>query len=757
MTRSSADTIAQATALTREVPTLVFLVRKARPYDPDRRWGIFDSLGVRGIDDLTFVDGPQSKTIVAYTEEPPYPTGLRALRLPAQVAFERIFFHIQGVSSIVLNPRKEPEGVSELQAGTCADLPKDFPAETTLSRAQLPLILGAYSTPQKKISDLVERAEKAYRDNSLFEAYHLARRARADGVPSAHRAWFVELMALSFLGLPQEAMELYEEYPLRGSSEPEAQLVAGRYRLLLKQLNEARTILHGLTFHAELGAFAATELARSYLMSAEFDRAIDLASEATQKAPAYLEARLIRGIAQRGISYESGDEEGLRDALKDLESVARQGDFSAPEALFHAGTILGRLGVLDEAEIALRQSLFRRDRYSSRDALVRVLCASGKMDWAREELELVCAVAPSVTQALREEIESHSAKDGNAPGESAPNDLWHSRPEQGVVIAQELLRSWRIPLEGTLNDCATLDDFINRYAPAGDFLAQGPGAPLHEVGEAVVARVFTLYVGDLLVRLGGATWDPSAGRALAISTATGGRVPLESFVQERLLLGASGDNFSNLESLAGEFLGRSGSAVSAGGAWWELAASEEVADFGREAAWGQERFAALGGKLTGTLGDLEEIDRVIEHVFEPGGALQEFAEEKVGDELDRFVASLGLVVGQLVVDLLEGVWYRHEQAEGVSVFVPELGRIFPIARLQRRVYLSSAADTTQKLMGFAFGLAAGLVTRRVRAGVYTDRPHVVTALRELLPQVEQFSEEELEGVADSLLKAGRSL
>jgi tetratricopeptide (TPR) repeat protein len=751
MTHSIADTVNLATNLTRDVPTLVFLVRQARPYDPDRRWGAFDSLGVRGIDDLTFVDGPQLKTIVAYTEEPPHPTGLRAIALPAQVALERIFFHIQGVSSIVLNPRREPESVPEQQRGACVELPTDFPLERTIVREQLPFIIGAYSTPQKKMTDVVERAGRAYRENSLFEAFHLARRARLEGASNSHRAWFIELMALSFLGLADEAMALYEEYPLRGSSEPEAQLVAGRYRLLLKQLNEARTILHGLTFNSELGAFAATELARSYVMSAEFDRAIDLATEASQKDQSFCDARLVRGIAQRGLSYSGGDEDGLRDALKDFEYVAKHGDFNAPEALFHAGTVLGRMGALDEAEIALRQSLFGRDRYSSRDALVRVLCAAGKMEWAREELELVCAVAPSVTQALRQEVEAHFVQGHGLRRDDVSQDLTADGPEQSVPAAKELLQTWGIPLTGTIVDCAVLDDFINRYAPAGEFLAEGPGAPLQQAGEAVVARVFTLYVGDLLIAQGGASWDSSAGRALALVTTAGGRIPLESFVQERLLLGASGDNFSNLESLAGEFNKSSSGTSWTGGSWWVAATPDEVADFHKEASWGKEKLEALGAQLTGALGDLEEIDRVVEHIFEPGGVLQEFAEETVGDELDRFVASLGLLVGKLVAGLLNGAWYRHEQAEGISLLVADLGRIFPIARLQRRVYLSSAADGTQKLRSFAFGLAAAIITRRIRAGVYSDRPHVVTAFRELLPQVSQFSEEELEGVANSLL------
>jgi tetratricopeptide (TPR) repeat protein len=758
MAQTNSETSTLVTYLTKEVPTLVFLVRISRPYDPDRRWGVFDSLGVRAIDDLTFIDGPQPKTIVAYTEEPPHPVGVRAITLPAQVALDRIFFHIQGISSVVINPRAEAANLSERQIGTHIELPTDFPKEFRIDRCDIPSLLGAYSMPQKKVSDSIERAERAFRENSLFEAFFLARKAREEGTKYLHRAWFIELMSMSFFGLADEAMALYEEYPLRGSSEAEAQLVAARYRLLLKQLNEARTILHGLTFNAELGAIAACELARSYLLSGEFDRAIDLATGAIQKNSSFVESYLVRGIAQRGLSYGSGDEEGLREALKDFELVAKRGDFSAPEASFHAGTIFGRLGALEEAEVALRQSLFQRDRYSSRDALVRVLCAAGKMDWANEELERVCAVAPSVTQGLREEVESHLTKGLSERSESnVSQGIWSKDPSTGAPFAVELVCAWGIPVSGSLSDCALLDDFINRYAPAGDFLAEGPGAPLADAGEAAVGRSFALYVGDLLVRGGVATWELSGGSSLGLITRDGGRIPLESFVQERLLVGASGDNFASLESLVAELQNSSDAPSGARTNWWQVASKEEVADFEKEAQWGRDKLLALGAQLSGGLSDLDEIDRVIEQTFEPGGMLQEFADEKVGDELDRFVASIGLVVGQLIGRLLNGVWYRHEQAEGVSLLVDELGRIFPIARMHRRVYLSTAADSTQKLGSFAFGVAAAVVTGRIRKGVYADRPHVVTAFLELLPQMSQFAEEELEGVADALLANARSL
>ena len=97
------------------------------------------------------------------------------------------------------------------------------------------------------------------------------------------------------------------------------------------------------------------------------------------------QAYLVRGVAQRGLAYPSGEEDGLKEALKNFEAAAKRGGFGAAEASFHAGTVFGRLGALDAAETSLRQSLFQRDRFSARDALVRVLCAAGKEAAAQEE------------------------------------------------------------------------------------------------------------------------------------------------------------------------------------------------------------------------------------------------------------------------------------------------------------------------------------------------------------------------------------
>jgi tetratricopeptide (TPR) repeat protein len=759
MAKKSSEAPSVAEVLVKNVPLLHVLVRPGGAYKVGRRWGIFDTLGVRAIDDLTFPEGTTERSIIAFSEKPPHASDIKSIEIPSQVALERIFFHVQGISTLYINPRALAPGLSVQQEGLEFSVPENFSEAHRISRGDIPEMIGCYGLPKRKVVDILERGERAFRQNSLFEALCLARRAKRADSADVHRAWFIELMAMSYMGLPEEALSLYEQYLLRGSSEPEAQLVAARFRLLLRQFNEARTIFHTLTFHEKLGAIASCELARSHLATGEFDRAIDLASSAIQKDPTYLESCLVRGVAQRGLSYPVGDEEGLRDALKDLEKVAQGGGFNAPEALFHAGTIFGRLGALEQAEIALRQSLFQRDRYASRDALVRVLCASHKHSAARDELELVCALVPSATAELKKEIESHIASAQSEEGSSeAPGALWSKEFESAAASAKRTIDEWKIPITSTLSDFSMLDDFINRYAPAGDFMSVGAFSHLHDVGMAAIGRALSLHLGAVLIRAGLASWMEGQEERVALTSTRGLRIPLESFVQERLLLGASGDNLTSLESLVAEISSLEGieePQASEREGWWRAASDEEVKEFKNQAQWAGEVLTKLGAELYGTLRDLEEVDRVIEHSFEPGGVVQEFAKPILGQDVERFVVGMGLFVGDLLTQLSASKWFTHELPEGFSLRVQDLGRIFPVATIQRRVYLASAADPAAKLGSFAFAVAAAVISQRIRSGIYSDRPHVMTAFRELLPRVAEFSEAELEGVADALFERSR--
>ncbi len=747
---------AQVEYLRSKVSALVFLVRPSPPYDPNRRWLPVEGLALRSIDDLFFPDETRDRVLMAFTGEPPHEAGVLAIAVPLQVALERAFFHIQGVSKLVINPTTLPEGLSPLQTNIDFTLPNGFGESCELTREEMAETIGSLTHASTKKTDYLSRARKAYRANSLFEAFADARRVRRENEDL--EGWFLELMAMSFLGMPERAVELYEHYPARDGADPQPLLLTARFRLLLKQFNEACTILHTLTFKPEVASVAFAELARAFVMTGEFGRAVDAATAAIDKDPQSLDAYLIRGIALRGLSYDSGDEEGLKAALKDFELVATKAVFNAAEALFHAGTIFARLGDLVSADSSLRQSLFQRDRFASRDALIRVACAANQVAVAREETALLERLIPHLAQPLRELIDAHvgvGSSDAPAGGEEAldlATALSSADTEIVVRAARQALKEWRIPVTNTVADCALLDEFINYFASAGIFSERLEYGHLNEVGIKTVARVLTVHLAEVLTREGVAVVQGGGTLPLSLTiTSSGGTIPLEFFVNERILLGASADNFSSLESLSVElFPSDKAALLPLTGDKWEAARPEEQAFFKSEAEWARGKLKVLGATLQHSLADLSEVDRCINLVFEPGGELSEHGSTVLGNERDRFIAALGLLVGVMIDELLPATWSRHPDLEGISVSTIELGRVFPVARVQRRAHLGSAADFSVQLSSFAFGIGAAVVSDELRKGTLKDAGQIRGRLTELLPVLETFPESELDALVGSL-------
>jgi hypothetical protein len=322
-----------------------------------------------------------------------------------------------------------------------------------------------------------------------------------------------------------------------------------------------------------------------------------------------------------------------------------------------------------------------------------------------------------------------------------------------LQAARDAFAAWNIPLRGELSDCAWLDEMINRFAPDGDFPSSEEFSCLSGVDHREIARAFALHIGDILVKRGAATWSSGNEDTLVLlSTRQNTPIPIERFVSERILLGASGDNFSSLESLIVE-LNVVPPAVeeSLTTEWWVAAPSSLIAKYKEEASWAKQRWQELGATLTGELSDLDEIDRVIDEVFAPGGVLQENITISFAREMDRFVRGTGLLIGGIIADCVMATWSDHGRAEGISLYNRELGRIFPVAKVQRRIYLASAADFASKLSGLAWATAVASVTEGIRSGTYRDAERVRAALMSSLPSIRQFPESELSGVVESLL------
>lgn len=741
-------------------PVLVFLVRECQGYSPRTKWGSFDAVGIRSIQDLYFSATSSARCLYAYTYEPPHAGDVIAVRVPLQLALEAAFFHVAGINKIVLNPAGDSVGAALPQQQIECSVPHDAEPTLEIARRELPALLGeiaAQAYGELTYHELVDRAAQALQEGGYFECYHLAHRAREIN-PERGEGWFYELFAFSFFGSADDALELYEQYPRQGSSEPHAQLLAARYRLLLKQLNEARTIFHTLSFNGDVGAIASSELARSYVSEKHYARALDAANAAISKNQELVEAHLLRGIALRGLSYDSGDTKGLQESYADFELVAKRGGYGAAEALYHAGTVCARLGALAEAETAFRQSLFQRDRISARDALIRTLCAEDKH--AEAEVELTCLenLTPDYGRNLRRELDSRLkvVSKATVPAEDRQHEcpeLWASAIEDSVMAARDILRSWGVPIECTTRDFVVLDDFINRFAPDGEFPTGGRYAALQAAGHDVVARALGLHVADLLVSCEAARWGEDHQKSCkVVSSRLEVEIPVEEFVANRVLLGASGDNFSSLESLVLELeVEPTGTSCGHASQWWEPAEKKTIEDIEREVAWVVEALRGFGVELSQSLGDLEAIDLWIESAFEVGTLLCQDLPESDRNESDRLIIALGMLVGQRIVDATGGVWSGHEKPEGISVWSSELGRIFPVARMQRRVYLAGAAESAFKLSSLAWSVAVAAVTQAVRRKEVVGHEGVLVALTSMLPSIASFPEEELSGVVTSLL------
>ena len=755
-------------------PVLFFLVRKNGPsslpgeYRADLSWGEFDTLKVRAIQDLYFDPRASKRAIYAFTAEPPHGDQVTVVSLPTQLALEQVFSHLSEPGYLVLNPRDNCSHAAIPQSDLEFSVPDDFEASVELKREEIPALIGGIVAQNK--SDGLAACQTALKRGSYFECYYLANLERLRD-PTDKLAWFYELFAFSFFGSANDALNLYESYPGQGGSDLLSQLLAARYRLLLKQLNEARTILHTLSFNAEWGALASCELARSYLVDKQFSRALDAANSALQRDPDLREAYILRGSATRGISYEAGDVDSLKEAYSDFERIAKLGGYGAAEAVYHAGTILARLGALNDAGNAFRQSLFQRDRVAARDALIRVLCARGDGLKANLELKALERLVPNYGAKLRAEVGASLKEDtelasggvsdpGVASGPSSAttqvrecSELWSSDLSGAVAAARELLKVWDVPLSGSAADCALLDDLINRFAPDGDFPRSGRFSGLSKVGADVTARAIALHLGEILAQNGGgALAVGELGSNDLVLHRNGVTIPLEGFVKDRVLLGASGDNFSSLESLALELiLPDTTKADCRVNSWWEEASDARQTQFETEVVWVTDKLKQFGVKLDGTLADLEALDRWIDAAFEPGGAIKDSLSCSEKMPLDRLVTGIGLVIGERISRVVSVKWYDHDKPEGLSLWNGVLGRVFPVAKAQRRVYLASAADFSAKFGGLAWSVAVASVTEGVRSDKLAGHEAVKGALLQLLPSMGEFPETELSGVVDSLL------
>lgn len=725
-----------------------------------QRWGSFDLLSVRGIDDLSFDKG-EGASIIAFSDSELCDGGV-ATAIPTQIALERAFFHLSSPAFLSINPQSAPDKGSYLQV--ISSFPKEVPFSAKIPRSELPYLIGACELGFPKHVPSDSEIAKLYAKNQLFSAYYAARRARVTN--DSRVGWFYELLAISFLGLPDEALALYEIYPHRGSAVPDVQLVNARYRALLKQHNEARTLLHALSFNEEFGGLAKKELARTFISTDEFDRAQDLLQGLGAESENDLDSMLLLALALRGIGYPTGDEATLRASLGLLEKVAQAGSFNSPEALFHSGVIFSRLGALVEAELVFRQSLFQRDRYATREALVRVLVSRGARVAAETELAALAGIRAEQASNLRVElceliealplektIESDEHENANQVSSSTLGD-----GESGVNeehAARELIARWGVPLSGTLADFSFLDAMINYFAPTGLFCKSLSLHFLRGRERGDVARAFSLCLAGALSRAGivqTTSRDPK-GQLVAQFTGSSAKIPLENFIADRISLGAGSDEASNLTALIDE--------------GFDYRSFDELRKFIPEAlplsverrgeleALSRGALAVVakeGVELDLSLDALAAIDLFIDTHFDPGG---EPKEDHLSDvDILQLLDGLGVHVGLIAGRCIENAnWLDHPELQGIRIESDILGILYPVARLHTRTFFGDGIDPGARLSTLGLGLATSHLISKIKRGEVTSNDAGMRELTTTFLGFSSFSEEEIRGMVDGLLLA----
>jgi hypothetical protein len=218
-------------------------------------------------------------------------------------------------------------------------------------------------------------------------------------------------------------------------------------------------------------------------------------------------------------------------------------------------------------------------------------------------------------------------------------------------------------------------------------------------------------------------------------------------------LGASGDNFSSLESLLVEVAGQPEGPPRAVGRWAE-GGSEFKTALERELGWVKGILEAASIPLTGRLSDLEALDSFIDTRFEAGGDLKSESPAVSEQETAKLVVGLGLLTGSIAEAYLGGTWLEHPEANGIALLVPKLGRIFPVARLQRRTMLASGADYGSRLSSLALGIATATASAKFARKELSDPNGVKSYLLAELPALAEFPDEELDGLVKALVSAG---
>jgi len=521
---------------------------------------------------------------------------------------------------------------------------------------------------------------------------------------------------------------------------------------------------HPLRHHPELAALAALEGGIALLMSHRYAEATEAFSTVLEQSPSAAEALLGRGLALRGEFFDSGDEAGLRRAAADLEAAAAHGSFRAPEANHHAGTVYVRLKEWARAERCFRATLGALESPASRRNLVLVLHGQGRPEEAHREYEFLCAVAPGDAAGL-EPLFAGPPRSAVPAGPIVPVNILY---DHEATRATAQLQSWNMPIAGDLLDFRRLDEYLTWHAPGGEFLSSCVFHGLGAEDQANVIRAIAMHLSGILVRGGFGVWEPHPrcillGVAVRMHDLITWPEPLcfYDIVRHRLATGAAADNLTSLDFLVSPLPGYEELARAyVGPIEVQGATPAEQREYRRLAEHSRGVLGRLGWELTRELSDLAALDEAMSELYPEGdmSTLPERVAAAGGEETQLFLFGLGLHLGFVCQECLEGVWLAHPSLAGVSITSPLLNTLYPVQLLLRRLKAGGVPDPIVELKALEVPLVCARLARMVERHEITTRAEVARLMAEAVPELveEDPTGSALERVVD-LIYPGREM
>ncbi|MCB0358979.1 MAG: tetratricopeptide repeat protein, partial [Bdellovibrionales bacterium] len=539
--------------------------------------------------------------------------------------------------------------------------------------------------------------------------------------------------------LREQANSYYAWFQQRCPDQSLLVLAQARLLTVSGQPEGALRVLKPLMLSNKASAAVWLERGRALLRQGRGQEAVAAFDQALARQGNVADAMLGKGIALRSMHYESGDVEGLAAALECLEAVSQRQGYLAPEALHHQGTIHLALEDWKSAEECFRASLAGSPSPVSRRNLALVLHAQGRRDEGARQYRFLQQFYPADAAGLERYFPANkpkqtfvvhcsplsTAEELDAFAESANDRL----KEQGIVFENDVL-DWR-----------RFDDFINYYAPAGEFTTSSKLSGLPEGKVRSVLLDCALHLGAAAVRSGGATWVPGeegdpegAEIELTAEHVKGMRLGLQSAIVQRVRGGACSDNLTNLDMWASMLPGYRELSAAYHSPYVTFEAEEHrKGSFIARAQWAKKCMASFGFPLDGQLSDLAQMDAAIATIFVEGSPIATAIAEGRLD--DRFIEDLGLYFGCMVEHYTGGIWHDHPDIYGVSLKGMLISDIFPVWGIRRRFSAGADAGELASLQSYESPLVCCQLARKLKDHEIETREQLQGMLDAALPSL----------------------